>query len=65
MGSCTLAALTLAALLLWGFTGSLAMELRTPLTAEPRVALLWLAIALGIAVAGLAAGLLAGVSLGG
>jgi hypothetical protein len=45
-------------LLLWGFVGSLATGLRTPATAEARLAVLWLAGALLIAAIGPTIGLL-------
>jgi hypothetical protein len=51
-------------LLLWGFVGSLAMGLRTPATAEPRLAVRWLAGALLIAAMGPTIGLLTETRLG-
>ncbi|WP_338662365.1 hypothetical protein VQH23_19390 [Pararoseomonas sp. SCSIO 73927] len=48
------------ALLLWGLFGSLAMGLRSPATANPAHAMLWLAGAVVIAAVALVLGFLAG-----
>ncbi len=58
------ASIAFLALLTWGFVGSLTMGLRTPATAEPRMAVFWLAGAILIVATGLATGLLAGTRPG-
>ena len=52
------------ALLLWGLFGSLVMGLRSPATANPASAMLWLAGAVGITAIALALGSLAGHAKG-
>ena len=43
---------TLCLLFAWSFTGSLLMGLRTPATAQPRLAMLWAVVAMAIVLGG-------------
>lgn len=52
LGAAAVVMATLCLLFVWSFVGSLLMGLRTPVTTQPRLAMLWAVVAMAIVLGG-------------